>query len=154
MIQHNVVRGIFSLFARTRSREPDERIEPTDRAGQQNPSLSQQIASLDVGQFVQETNSNSFLIPIYRGSGKYDDGTTNTKAKRHPDFGQIEAREPTDVQIGGEFLQQTVEPMVCQGNPGHPESTGADISDAQTQTHDDRARAPHKEPPICRQPWR
>ena len=56
----------FTFYAQPPGGEPDQRIEPIDRAGQLRQRLRQTVAPLDVRQLVQDHDPAAFHRPIVR----------------------------------------------------------------------------------------
>ena len=65
-----VVAGMFALAAETARCEPENRIEPVDRASRVGQHLNDPVVSLNVRQFVRQNHADTVIRPALRIPGK------------------------------------------------------------------------------------
>ena len=80
--QDQIVARSFTLHAKTPGGEPHQRIEPVQSTRDLRQQLSHRVATLDVGELVQQDGSQLLAAPVPRRRGKQQ-----TRSKDAPDDG-------------------------------------------------------------------
>src|SRR5436190_629421 len=80
--QNQIVARSFTLHAKTPAGKPHQWIEPIESTRDLRQQLSQRVATLDVGELVQQNGSQLLAAPMPRRRGKQQ-----TTAENAPDNG-------------------------------------------------------------------
>ncbi|HEV3339369.1 MAG TPA: hypothetical protein VG125_03400 [Pirellulales bacterium] len=75
--QNQIVARSFTFHAETPGGEPHQRIEPVKSTGNLRQQLSHRVATLDVGQLVQQNGSQLLAGPLPRRDGKQQSASKN-----------------------------------------------------------------------------
>jgi hypothetical protein len=98
--QDKVVTGVFAFDVQPPCSEPNERVEPVQRAGNLHEPLGRQIAALDVRQFVKEHRTELAIVPLQSLCWQHQ-----ARAEKAPDHRDSSLRieqqldGPTDIEL-------------------------------------------------------
>ena len=81
--QHVIVTGALALLAQPRGREPHQRMEPVDRAGDPRDQLNEEVVALHMRQLVQQHVAPLLRRPVVGFGGQEDGGPANAPRHRH-----------------------------------------------------------------------
>ena len=81
--KHEIIAGAFPFGTETLQCHPDQRIEPVQTRDDRGEELSQAIAALYMGQFVQQHHTEALFRPLRRFTGQQDDRVFDAPCDRH-----------------------------------------------------------------------